>query len=81
MGIYSIVEAKDQLSKLIDEALSGEPVTITRHGKPVVSLLPARSTPRPMTEVEIAEIRRLRQSLPAAKTDSVSELRRMREED
>jgi prevent-host-death family protein len=35
---YSIAQAKDHLSKLIDEALSGEEVTITRHGKPVAEL-------------------------------------------
>ena len=42
MASYSVAKAKDNLSKLIDEALAGEAVTITGHGKPVVELRPAR---------------------------------------
>lgn len=38
---HSIVEAKNNLSALIDRALAGEEVVITRHGKPVVRLAPA----------------------------------------
>ena len=62
MGTYSIAQAKDQLSRLIDEALTGEIVTITRHGKPVVSLTPSAPAPRPVTEAEIEQMR-LRRSL------------------
>ena len=43
MSSYSSAKAKDNLLKLIDEALAGEEVTITRRGKPVVELRPARS--------------------------------------
>jgi prevent-host-death family protein len=32
MGKHSVVEAKNQLSELIDHALNGERVIITRHG-------------------------------------------------
>ena len=45
MATYNLAQAKDQLSKLVDEALSGELVTITRHGKPVVHP-PRPSRPR-----------------------------------
>lgn len=38
MSSYSVAHAKEQLSKLIDQALAGESVVITRHGKPVVAL-------------------------------------------
>ncbi|KAF2991094.1 type II toxin-antitoxin system Phd/YefM family antitoxin [Methylocystis sp. MJC1] len=41
MSSYPIAKAKEQLSRLVDEALSGETVTITRHGKPVVKLRPS----------------------------------------
>ena len=34
MPTYSIAQAKDHLSRLVDEALEGKQVTITRHGKP-----------------------------------------------
>ena len=38
MKTYSVAEAKNQLPKLIDKALAGEEVVITRRGKPVVEL-------------------------------------------
>jgi prevent-host-death family protein len=41
VSTYSIAQAKDQLSRLVDEAVQGNQVTITRHGKPVVELRPA----------------------------------------
>jgi prevent-host-death family protein len=37
---YSVAEAKNTLPKLIDSALQGEEVIITRHGKPVAELKP-----------------------------------------
>jgi prevent-host-death family protein len=42
---YSVAEAKNTLPRLIDRALQGEEVVITRHGKPVVELKPARRPP------------------------------------
>jgi prevent-host-death family protein len=43
---YSVADAKNTLPKLIDRALRGEEVVITRRGKPVVELRPAsRRTP------------------------------------
>jgi prevent-host-death family protein len=44
---YSIADAKNHLSKLIDRALQGEEVVITRRGKPVVVLRPASPRPKP----------------------------------
>ena len=41
MTAYSVADAKNQLPKLIDRALDGEEVIITRRGKPVVELRPA----------------------------------------
>ena len=38
MTTYSVAEAKNRLPSLIDKALEGEEVIITRHGKPVVEL-------------------------------------------
>jgi prevent-host-death family protein len=37
----SIAEAKNQLSRLVRAAESGEAVVITRNGRPVVRLVPA----------------------------------------
>ncbi|MGA9866458.1 MAG: type II toxin-antitoxin system prevent-host-death family antitoxin [Acetobacteraceae bacterium] len=53
MATYSVADAKNHLPRLIDEALDGEDVVITRHGKPVVEL---RATAAP-------EVRRDRTAL------------------
>jgi prevent-host-death family protein len=42
MSTYSVADAKAGLPRLIDRALQGEEVVITRHGKPVAELRPAR---------------------------------------
>jgi prevent-host-death family protein len=39
VGIY---EAKSRLSELIEQAENGREITITRHGKAVAKLVPAR---------------------------------------
>lgn len=41
MTVFSVAEAKNRLPSLIDKALAGEEVIITRRGKPVVELRPA----------------------------------------
>ena len=40
MANYSVATTKDKLSSLIDKALAGEEVIITRHGKPTIRLAP-----------------------------------------
>ena len=47
MSTYSVAEAKNTLPQLIDRALAGEEVVITRRGKPVVELRPACVRPTP----------------------------------
>jgi antitoxin (DNA-binding transcriptional repressor) of toxin-antitoxin stability system len=44
---YSVAEAKNQLSRLIDQAVAGEDVVITRHGHPVTTLGAARPAANP----------------------------------
>jgi prevent-host-death family protein len=38
MSSFSVADAKNTLPRLIDRALRGEEVVITRHGKPVAEL-------------------------------------------
>ncbi|MEW6017483.1 MAG: type II toxin-antitoxin system Phd/YefM family antitoxin [Pseudomonadota bacterium] len=45
MSTYSVADAKNGLPKLIDLALEGEEVVITRYGKPVAELRAIRATP------------------------------------
>ena len=42
----SVADAKNKLPKLIKAAESGEPVTITRRGTPVVDLVRTKEPPR-----------------------------------
>lgn len=53
MGTHSIVDAKNNLSRLIDRALAGEGVVITRHGKAVVELRPVARTRGPLTPADV----------------------------
>ena len=49
MSRYSVAEAKNGLSGLIDRALRGEEVVITRHGQAVVELRSVAPPARPVT--------------------------------
>jgi prevent-host-death family protein len=41
----SIKEAKDQFSQILNRAEAGEKVVLTRHGRPIVELVPHRPKP------------------------------------
>ena len=45
MTTYSVADAKNHLPKLIDQALRGEEVVITRRGKPVIEFRPVSQRP------------------------------------
>ncbi|MBI5506529.1 MAG: type II toxin-antitoxin system Phd/YefM family antitoxin [Deltaproteobacteria bacterium] len=47
VATVSIYEAKTRLSHLVDQALRGEQVVITRHGRPVARLVPAQQARKP----------------------------------
>jgi prevent-host-death family protein len=47
MTIVSVHEAKTHLSRLIEQVLAGEEVTVTRNREPVVKLVPAAPAPKP----------------------------------
>lgn len=66
MPHYSVATTKDQLSSLIDKALAGEEVVITRHGKPVVELRIA-SSPKRDRQVAMDRVRKLRETVPPPK--------------
>lgn len=51
----SVAEVKAHFSDWVKEAEAGEPVVITRHGKPVVALVPAS---------DMEQLRRLRSAGP-----------------
>jgi prevent-host-death family protein len=47
MTAYSVADAKNRLPELIDRALQGEEVIITRRGKPVAELRSLKDAPSP----------------------------------
>jgi prevent-host-death family protein len=53
MGTHSVAEAKNRLPELIDRALKGEGVVITRHGRPVVELKPIPEPARPVSAADL----------------------------
>jgi prevent-host-death family protein len=56
MASYSVAEAKNRLPSLIDKALGGEEVVITRHGKVVAELRPRNRLTQEEREAMYAEM-------------------------
>ena len=50
MQTVGAFEAKTHLSRLLDQVMAGEEITITRHGEPVAMLVPIR----PVSEQELS---------------------------
>ena len=80
MGLYTLAQAKDRLSQLVDAALAGEQVTITRDGIAAVQLLPSRQIAIPMTPADIAEMARKRGARPRLAQDAIALVRALRDE-
>jgi len=65
MKVVGAFEAKNKLSHLLDLVEQGEEITITRHGKDVARIVPARS--KSGREGARAAIRRVRRRAEALK--------------
>jgi prevent-host-death family protein len=81
MTTYSVTEAKNQLSRLIDRALKGEDVVITRHGQPVVELKPVSPPARPITKADLDWLAERRVGRISKTEDAGTLVRKMRDED
>jgi antitoxin (DNA-binding transcriptional repressor) of toxin-antitoxin stability system len=53
MSTHSVVQAKNQLSELIDRAIKGEHVVITRHGRAVVELKAIAEPVHPVSPADL----------------------------
>ena len=80
MGKHSVAEARNSLSELIDRALSGEGVVITRHGRPVVELKPIPKTANPITPETLDWLKQRRVGRRIPREDAVTTVRRLRDE-
>jgi len=72
VGIY---EAKSRLSELVEQAEAGNEVTITRHGKPVAKLVPAKAGKAVDRAALFKEISALRRSIKLKKPLSLRDIR------
>jgi prevent-host-death family protein len=86
MTDYSVAEAKNNLPKLIDRALAGEEVTITRRGKVVVKLVMAAPPPiepddRPKAFNDMDWLQRHQVKTRDPAFDGVALVRAMRDDD
>ena len=83
MSTHKLADAKNRLSQLIDRALEGEEIVITRHGKPVVEL---KALPRPTGRMTAADLdwlaeQRAKLSRKRHTIDAGTLVSRMRDED
>ena len=84
MSSHGVAEAKNHLSKLINRALKGEGIVITRRGRPVVELKPVPTAPvkQPrVTEADLEWLRARRVGRTMAKADAGTFVSQMRDEE
>ena len=81
MGEHSVIEAEEHLSELIDRALAGESVVITRDGRPVANLQPIPRSGRPVTAEDLDWLAARRARTAAPSEDAGHLVGRMRDED
>jgi prevent-host-death family protein len=80
MSTHSVAEAKNRLPELIDRALRGEDVVITRHGRPVAALRPIPEPIRPMSAEDLDWIAARRVKTKGVTEDAAALVSRMRDE-
>ena len=76
MHTVSVASAKSHLSSILAEVEAGEPVVITRHGRPVAQLSKVCSPKKP---IDFSRIDAFRERLPMAKISSAKLIRQMRD--
>ena len=79
---FSIREARQKLSHLLNAVEQGEEVEITRHGRVVARLTPPREQldDRSVPALRAAERKALRASLPPTRTSAAELIRQDRDE-
>jgi prevent-host-death family protein len=77
MKQVSLAQAKAHLSELVARAAAGEPVCITRRGKPVAQISGIVTQRKP---IDIAALRALTDRIPMQSESAGDFVRRMRDE-
>jgi len=81
MSTHSVADAKNRLPELIDRALQGEYVVITRHGRPVAELRPVPKPGRKISPAALDWLAERRVGAKPATEDAGALLSCMRDED
>lgn len=81
MASYSVAQAKNELPRLIDKAMNGEEVVITRRGLPVVEVRATWSATQCYEGDPLERLRELRDQQKPSGLTSVELLREMYEDD
>lgn len=76
MDRINLADAKARLSELVDRAAAGEPVCITRRGKPVAQITPAAVSRKP---IDPATLRKVTDKMPLQRTGARTFVRRIRD--
>ncbi len=71
MERVSVYAAKAHLSRLLDRAAAGEEIIITRHGKPLVKLVPAAAGASPRQLGRLRDRIQVREDLDAPLPDEI----------
>ncbi len=77
MSDITLAEAKAHLSELVERAARGEPVRITRRGKPVARLTGVEREAKP---IDLATLRALTDAMPKQAEPARSWLRAVRDD-
>ncbi len=78
MRNVKIVDAKANLSKLIERAAAGDTVRITRRGKPVAQITAVQA---PRKRIDVSALRVLTEGMPMQRESARDFVRRLRDED
>lgn len=71
MTAYSVAEAKNTLPRLLDKAIGGEQVIITRHGRPIAEIRSIPTVTPEQRKAKLLEIANRRLTQPPLGMTSV----------
>ena len=78
MRQVNLAQAKAHLSELVERAAAGEPVCITRRGKPIAQI---SAVAIPRKRIDVAALRAMTDATPMQQESAGDFIRRMRDDD
>jgi len=78
MRSVSLANAKARLSELVEQAAAGDPICITRRGKPIAQLI---AIERPRKRIDTAALRAMTEQMTFQEESAGDFMRRLRDTD